>query len=113
MASLLRPAPGSTKPALADASALIPIEAMQPGVLATLDSPENPLAQSLPPADLETLRQARTRLLADTSTPPDLRTALRGSEAPVAAPVAPPAPAAAQSKPFAVTRAALCTRVLG
>lgn len=113
MASLLRPAPGSTKPALADAAALIPIEAMKPGVLATLDSPENPLALSLPPADVETLRQARTRLLADASIPPDLRTALRGSETPTPSPATPPSTAAAQPKPFAVTRAALCTRVQG
>lgn len=113
MATLLRPAPGSTKPALADASALIPIEAMKPGVLATLDSPENPLAQSLAPADLESLRQARTRLLADAATPPDLRTALRGSEAPMSAPVPAPAAATPAPKPFSITRAALCTRVQG
>lgn len=113
MASLLQPAPGSTKPALADAAALIPIEAMKPGVLATLDAADNPLAKSLSPADIETLRQARTRLLSDASTPPDLRTALRGSEAPIPAPVPTPAVATPAPKAFSITRAALCTRVQG
>jgi hypothetical protein len=101
MASLLRPAPGKTKPALTDAAALTPIEAMQPGVLAALDRADSPLA-SLPPADLSTLRQARDRLLADAATPPDLLTALRGSESPAAA-LAP--------RVFSITRSALCTRV--
>lgn len=113
MASLLRPAPGSTKPALADAAALIPIEAMRPGVLATLDAPENPLARSLSAADIATLRQAKARLLSDPSTPPDLRTALRGSEAPLPAPAPAPVLATPQPKPFSITRAALCTRVQG
>ncbi len=103
MASLLRPAPGKSKAALSDSAALLPIEAMQPGVLATLDDAANPLAASLAQADLATLRQARTRLMADSTTPPDLLTALRGSAAPVV-----PAP-----RQFSITRSALCTRVTG
>lgn len=99
MASLLRTAPGRSKPALSDAAALTPIEASQPGILATLDNADNALAAALSPADLATLRQARARLLADPSTSPDLQTALRGSNTPPAA------------RPLAITRAALCTRV--
>ncbi|MFO0831584.1 MAG: hypothetical protein U0637_07045 [Phycisphaerales bacterium] len=111
MASLLRPAPGKSKAALSDSAALVPIDALSPGVLTTLDQSENVLAKALAPADLSTLRQARERLLADASTPAELLSALRPATPAAPAPVAQaPAP---QAKQFAVTRSALCTRVTG
>lgn len=82
-----------------DAVALAPIEAMQPGVLAELESTKNLLGSNLSPEDLRTLADARDRILAQPG-------AANESLAKTLARLAPP-PA------LKIGRAVLCTRVQG
>jgi hypothetical protein len=93
MAALLR------EKKIPDAVALAPIEAMQPGVLAELESPKNALGSKLSPEDVRTLADARDRILAQPG-------AANESLARTLARLAPP-PA------LKIGRAVLCTRVQG
>jgi len=94
MASLLR-----DKNRIPDAVALAPIEAMQPGVLAELESAKNVLGSRLSPEDVRTLADARDRILAQPG-------AANESLAKTLARLAPPAA-------LKIGRAVLCTRVQG
>lgn len=95
MASLLRQTDASGKALITDLAAILPVESMRPGVLATLGDAGNPLA-SLSEQDKSTLISARDRLLADPSNASnDLIKSLR--------------PAGG----LMILRTALCTRVEG
>lgn len=95
MASLLRQTDASGKALITDLAAILPVESMRPGVLATLGDTGNPLA-SLSEQDKSTLIAARDRLLADPSNASnDLIKSLR--------------PAGG----LMILRTALCTRVEG
>lgn len=95
MASLLRQTDASGKAMITDLAAILPVESMRPGVLATLGDAGNPLA-SLSEQDKSTLIAARDRLLADPSNASnDLIKSLR--------------PAGG----LMILRTALCTRVEG
>ncbi len=95
MAALLRQRDGSGKALITDLAAILPVESMRAGVLATLGDAGNPLA-SLSDEDKSTLIAARDRLLADPSNASnDLIKSLR----PVSG--------------LIILRTALCTRVEG
>ncbi len=94
MASLLR-----TGPRIPDAVALAPIEAMQPGVLAELESPKSVLGAKLSPEDRQALTDARDRILAHPGAASEslMRTLAK---------LAPPAA-------LKIARVELCTKVQG
>lgn len=95
MASLLRQTDGSGKALITDLAAILPVETMRPGVLATMHDAGNPLA-SLSAEDKGALAAARDRLLADPSNASnDLIKSLRPASG------------------LMILRTALCTRVEG
>ncbi len=95
MASLLRQTDASGKALITDLAAILPVESMRPGVLATLHDAGNPLA-SLSADDKAVLIAARDRLLADPSNASnDLIKSLRPASG------------------LMILRTALCTRVEG
>ncbi|MFN7315025.1 MAG: hypothetical protein ACK5ZG_06125 [Phycisphaerae bacterium] len=95
MAALLRQRDGSGKALITDLAAILPVESMRAGVLATLGDAGNPLA-SLSDEDKSTLIAARDRLLADPSNASnDLIKSLRPASG------------------LMILRTALCTRVEG
>jgi hypothetical protein len=95
MAALLRQRDGSGKALITDLAAILPVESMRAGVLATLGDAGNPLA-SLSAEDKSTLIAARDRLLADPSNASnDLIKSLRPASG------------------LMILRTALCTRVEG
>jgi hypothetical protein len=98
MAALLRDTKDG-KPAIPDAVALAPIEAMQPGVLAEIESSKNALGVKLSPEDRRALAHARDRILAQPGAANETlaRTLARLSPPPT----------------LKIGRAVLCTRVLG
>ncbi len=107
MASLLRQTDASGKPLLTDAAALTPIEAMKPGVLASLANTsinaKHPLFNLNAP-DRETLANARERLLNNPEgVPEQLIKSLR----------TPPGDFADIGPQLALSDMALCTRVDG
>jgi hypothetical protein len=95
MAALLRDNRGNVP----DAVALAPIEAMQPGVLAEIDSPRSALGQKLTAEERRVLADARDRVLAQPGAANDSLTRTLAKLAP------PPA--------LKIERAVLCTRVQG
>lgn len=98
MASLLRQKDAAGKALLTDAAALTPIDAMKPGVLATLDQEGNTLRLTLDPADAATLVTSRDRVLANPAgVDAGLVRSLRGSG----------------SEQIRIPLAALCARVDG
>lgn len=98
MAQLLRdPAPGKQR--VPDAVALSPIEALEPGILADLESPENRIGSKLAPEDRQALITARDNILANPGNAND-------SLVKALAKLAPPAN-------LKIARAVLCTRVSG
>ncbi len=95
MAALLRQTDASGKALITDLAAILPVESMRAGVLATLGDAGNPLA-SLSDEDKSTLIAARDRLLADPSNASnDLIKSLRPASG------------------LMILRTALCTRVEG
>ncbi len=99
MAKLLRESGQDGKPRIPDAVALGPIEALEPGVLYDLESPDNPLGARLSPEDRETLIKARNNIL---DNPGTASTALVQALSRLAPP-----------SPFKISRAVLCSRVMG
>lgn len=95
MANLLRTNDPAGKPIITDLAAILPVESLKPGVLATLADASSPLA-TLSSDDKATLVAARDRLLADPSNASnDLIKSLRPSSG------------------LSILRTALCTRVEG
>jgi hypothetical protein len=97
MSELLSRTNTDGKPAIPDAAALAPIEAMRPGVLATLEDPRGELASRLTPSQRKILIDARERLLAKPDALGDLKLSIKGL-----------APTGVR-----IDTAALCTRVTG
>jgi hypothetical protein len=98
MARLLRePAPG--KPRMPDAVALSPIEALEPGILADLEAPDNRIGPRLTAEERQTLIAARDNILASPGTANESLVRALSRLAP------PPE--------LKIARAALCTRVTG
>lgn len=98
MARLLRE-PGEGKARIPDAVALGPIEALEPGVLFDLESPDNHLGARLNPEDRAALVRARDNIL---DNPGTASTALVQALSRLAPPSA-----------LKIPRAALCSRVSG
>jgi hypothetical protein len=98
MASLLRDQ-GEGRAKFPDAVALAPIEAMQPGVLADLESPKNALGPKLTIEDRRALTDARDRILAQPGAANESLTKTLAKLAP------PPS--------LKIGRAVLCTKVKG
>jgi hypothetical protein len=98
MASLLREQ-GEGRAKFPDAVALAPIEAMQPGVLADLESPKNVLGPKLSVEDRRALIDARDRILAQPGVANESLTKTLAKLAP------PPS--------LKIGRAVLCTKVKG
>jgi len=96
MAALLREPEGKR---ISDPVALASIEALQPGVIADLESPGNTLGEKLSAEDRATLLAARSRVLAE---PSAANEALVKSLARVA-----------KTAPMRIAKAAICTRVQG
>ncbi|GDX97951.1 hypothetical protein LBMAG48_03550 [Phycisphaerae bacterium] len=95
MAALLRQTDAAGKPLIADLPAILPIESLKPGVLATLNDAANPLAM-LSTEDKQALIAARDRLLANPrGATNDLIKSLRPTSG------------------FNILRTALCVRVEG
>jgi hypothetical protein len=122
MATLLRDKNPDGSAKVSDSIALGSVEAMIPGILATIESPGNPLGDRMTPPEIAALAAARDRNKATQAAALQAphQTKALPSTSPTAAPAqpsTPPAPSTvvigAKTDNFTIPRAALCTRVQG